>query len=177
MSIASWLQFDRIAVERGELWRLMTGHWVHWGWSHCFWSGGAFVLLAVLSGREAFRRTLGCVIVASLAIGGAFWFGTDLRFYRGLSGIDSALFTMLEVEMLSQQWRERRWDWVGTAASALLLGFVGKLGYEVATGQALFVDIQASGMVPVPLAHAVGAVVGVVMAGLRGSVGAIAECL
>jgi hypothetical protein len=84
---------------------------------------------------------------------------------------------MLEVEMLSQQWRERRWDWVGTAASALLLGFVGKLGYEVATGQALFVDIQASGMVPVPLAHAVGAVVGVGMAGLRGSVGAIAECL
>ena len=45
----------------------------------------------------------------------------------------------------------------------LLMGFLGKIGYEFATGAAVFVS-HTDAMVPVPLAHLVGAAVGIIAA-------------
>jgi hypothetical protein len=118
--------------------------------------------LAALCGRGAFWRLVTCIAASSVAISAAVWVGTDLRFYRGLSGIDSALFVMLAVQILSERVvkRQRFWTWMTVA---LLLGFILKLGFEAATGSAVFVDSHASGMTPVPLAHLVGAAVGLVV--------------
>ena len=42
----------------------------------------------------------------------------------------------------------------------LLTGLIAKITYETITGQTIFVSNNHSGMVPVPLAHLVGGVVG-----------------
>lgn len=82
------------------------------------------------------------------------------QIYRGLSGIDSASLALLMVTMLRQARRERRH---GRVAVCLLvcLAFVGKVGYAAMTGTALFVNGQARQMLLVPLAHAVGAALGI----------------
>jgi hypothetical protein len=38
--------FDRLAIEQGEWWRLITGHWVHSGPEHAAWNIAALGLFA-----------------------------------------------------------------------------------------------------------------------------------
>jgi hypothetical protein len=83
----------------------------------------------------------------------------EMGIYRGLSGLDSAFFSLLAVTILRQKLSERNWLWVGIVG-LVFLGFLGKTAYELATGLTLFVDSHAAGMVPVPLAHVAGAAVG-----------------
>jgi hypothetical protein len=44
--------------------------------------------------------------------------------------------------------------------SLLLVGLIAKITYESITGMTLFVSNNHAGMVPVPLAHLVGGIVG-----------------
>lgn len=48
----------------------------------------------------------------------------------------------------------------GALAFASVGALAAKLAYELSTGQALFVDAARLGFVPVPLAHAAGALAG-----------------
>ncbi len=86
--------------------------------------------------------------------------------YRGLSGLDSAFFALLAAEVLREKWREGRRLWA-LAVLAAALAFAGKIAWELATGTAVFVDSAAAGMVPVPLAHLVGAACGAAVGALE----------
>jgi hypothetical protein len=81
--------------------------------------------------------------------------------YRGLSGIDSALFALLAAINVKRAQAARQWWWVG-ALGLVCLAFAGKVTYELVTGDTLFVDSHAAQMTPVPLAHGIGAAAGVV---------------
>ncbi len=125
-----------------------------------------FALLAAMLEPRGRRRLLLCIVSSALAVAVAVHFAApDLTTYRGLSGIDSALFAFLLLVLL----REARaaGDRPATCLYvALGLGFAIKLGIEVHTGGAVFVSAEHYS--PVPLAHFVGAVVGVVF-GARSS--------
>ena len=75
--------------------------------------------------------------------------------YRGLSGIDSALFVALAALLLL---KSGRWPDRSLGAVALVL-FCGKVAAEMLTASALFTS-DTPGHEVVPLAHFVGAVVG-----------------
>lgn len=90
---------------------------------------------------------------------GLWWRHPELPTYRGLSGLDTALFVYMATDLLLGAWRERRLT-PGLVSAALLTGLLAKLGYETFTGQTLFVDSAASGFAVVTLAHSVGALVG-----------------
>jgi rhomboid family GlyGly-CTERM serine protease len=154
-SIGDWMQYDRSAIGAGQVWRLVTGHWAHWSAAHLCWSGATFLLLVGLY-RESARRLFSCVALSALAVGAAVRAGTQLQLYRGLSGIDSALFMLVAVDLMRQNAREKRFGWVGLTL-VLMAGFTAKVGYEWLSGGAVFVE----GLTPVPLAHAVGAAVGI----------------
>jgi hypothetical protein len=107
------------------------------------------------------------VLGSALLIPVALWITIpQLETYRGLSGIDSALYVLLAVTLLKDEVHDRRWGWV-MALSGVLLLFIGKVGYEIATGGTIFVDSRASEMVPVPLAHCIGATVGMIVGLMR----------
>lgn len=156
------LELDRAAVARGEVWRLVTGHWAHWTAGHLFWDSLAFfALAAACEVRISRRRLLTTVLGSALAVSAGVWLALpEIERYRGLSGIDSALFVLLAVSLL----RETRNPWGGLALAA----FLGKSAWEVWTGSTLF--IAAGAFVPVPLAHLVGGAWGVI-AGLVGIAG------
>ena len=155
------LQFDRLAIEHQEYWRLATGHWTHASLEHLVWDALAFLLLGALCERTCRRRFAITVGASVAAISASVWvFHPDLVFYRGLSGLGSALFGLLAVLMLREKITNRSRSGIAALAT-LLVAFAAKVGYEFATGATLFVT--HTGFVPVHLAHAVGGAVGVLV--------------
>lgn len=165
------LEFDRGALLRGELWRLVTGHLTHWNLEHLFWDLATFLVLAIVSLRRSIRNTLTCLLSGALAISlSILAWQPEIVCYRGLSGIDSALFALLAVCQLKDSYQERDLL-VFRITLVALAGFLAKTGYELFTSQTLFVDCSEAGFVPLALAHAVGGLVGAVTAAFQDHAG------
>ena len=158
--LAGWLQFDRRAVLDGQWWRMLTGHLTHWDLNHLGWDLLMFVVIGAMVEKLSRPRFVVLCLVSTISISLTVLLGQpDLWVYRGLSGIDTALFVYLACVQLDSAWRQGSWGQCILPAT-LLAGFGGKLLYEVVTGDTLFVDSQASGFIVVVMAHAVGASAG-----------------
>ena len=159
-SLRVQLLYDRTALGHHELWRLLTCHWVHLSWDHLLWSAMTFLGLGFLCEWMDRKRFYATVAVSALLIPAAIWWGMpDLKAYGGLSGLDCALYALLMVRLIRREIRSRSCFWVAMFA-LLLVGLIAKITYESITGLTIFVSNHQSGMVPVPLAHLVGGVVG-----------------
>jgi rhomboid family GlyGly-CTERM serine protease len=159
--LTSMLQLDRSALALGEWWRLFTGHLTHWNRDHLLWDVAAFFVLGMACVVRSWRATAMCLVSSALAISGTFLLSrADLSCYRGLSGVDSALFGLLAGQLY---WQSRRTGdaALGALAKWSLALFGAKVGFEIVTGHTLFVDSEAAGFVPLAAAHAAGLLVGV----------------
>lgn len=167
-SLRLQLLYDRSALDHHELWRLLTCHWVHLSWDHLLWSALTFLglgSLCELMDKKKYYATLGASV---LLIPAAIWWGMPgLVVYGGLSGLDCALYALLMILLIKHEIRSRSRLWVA-CFSLLLAGLLAKITYETITGLTLFVSNNHSGMVPVPLAHLVGGVVGTGIGLLKG---------
>jgi len=165
--LAAHLQYDRAAIAAGETWRLVSGHWTHYSLDHFVWDGLAFAALGIACERKSRSRFLVCLFASALMISLSVWLLLpEMEVYRGLSGIDSALFTFLAGVM----WNDgRRKDQPGQQAIAMAcaIAFLLKAAVELVTGNTVFVRGMGLDAVGVPLAHIVGAGCGLV-AGLTG---------
>ena len=156
------LQYDRSAIAHGEVWRALTGHMVHWSANQLFWDGLALGFLGWLCERNSVASFLQCFLLSALLISLTLWFAAPwMTTYRGLSGIDSALFALVAVRLGREAFFDRQWFKL-TLVGIVGGGFVSKVAYEFVSGATLFVDSSAGGMVPVPLAHVVGAIAGLI---------------
>jgi rhomboid family GlyGly-CTERM serine protease len=159
-SLSGWLQYDRTAVENGQLWRIVTCQLTHWSWNHLLWDAAALALLGSVLERIDRRAMLVCLGISGLVVPAVVHFGLpELVTYRGLSGIDSAVFVLLAVLLLRQGWAEGDHLWTA-ACLTMLAGFTAKIGFEVVTAGTLFVDAQACNMLPVPWVHVAGGLLG-----------------
>ncbi len=154
-----WLQVDRAAVAGGELWRLVTGHFTHWSLDQLLWDTAVLVALGAVCERRDRRRYLLALGLAAVAIPAAVavW-APGVSTYRGLSGLDSALFVLLAVGLMREGRGEERRRWVLVTGLALA-GFAAKVLYEQVSGDTVFVD-GVAGVVVVPLAHVAGGLAG-----------------
>ncbi len=150
---------SRDALAQGEVWRLLTGHLTHFTAEHLKWDVVVFVALGSLVELRNRRHFLGCVAGSALAVSlGVWWLQPQFSSYRGLSGVDSALFGYIAMDVLKLACDEGR-RWPAFAAIVAMTLFLAKIVFELITGRALFVDSTAH-FDPVPLAHLVGAVAG-----------------
>lgn len=155
-------EFNRIAIAQGGEWmRFLTAHMTHWSWEHLVWDLLVFLIFGALCESRAPRRFLLCLGASALAIStGVALAHPEWNSYRGLSGIDSALFGLAAVLFLRDRIQDR--DWLATAAIAILLvGFFTKIGYETATSAPVFVKDNAL-FTPDPLSHLIGFSVGII---------------
>jgi rhomboid family GlyGly-CTERM serine protease len=158
------LQFDRTVIAGGEWWRLATAHVTHWNFEHLQWDLLMFVVLGAACEYRDRRRMWLCTGLAAACVSLlVLCLFPDVETYRGLSGIDTALFTLLAIELMRDA---KRWQspWLAMAIGGLLFGFVAKTSYEAATGHALFVDQTAAGFELLVWDHVVAAVIGAVVA-------------
>jgi rhomboid family GlyGly-CTERM serine protease len=133
---------------------LLTGHLLHWTSNHRHWDVAALVLIGVVCERHSRLRTVITLALAALIIPLALLaIQPDIILYRGLSGLDAALFALLAAMVIRDSRGIQR-----IAAGIALLLIIAKTAWEFFTGGTMFVD--AGGVMTAPLAHAVGIVVG-----------------
>jgi rhomboid family GlyGly-CTERM serine protease len=153
-SLGGFAQYDRSAILRGEVWRLVTGHFSHWSLSHLGYDLFAFVILGAICERRDRRLFVTVSVAAALAVSlFLLAFCADVELYRGLSAIDSALW-MLAVFDLGERYPR--------LAVVLASLFLAKVIVEARSG-ALFVD----GITVLPVVHLIGAALGSIMATWR----------
>lgn len=163
---AEALHFDRTALAGSELWRLLTGHFTHWTTGHLVWDTAAFAALGAWLERRSRALFAAVVAAAAGAIWAAVWFGApELETYRGLSGIDTALFGAAAAHLLGLARRRRSWE-AAVVPLAALAGLAGKTVAELASGASVFVDANGA-FAPVPLAHLAGLAAGLATTALH----------
>ena len=176
-AMGDFLQYDRQAIADGQLWRVVTGHAVHFGFEHFLWDAAVFLVLALLCWKLGPRRCLVSLAAATLAIPAVLWaLQPGLETYRGLSGLDSALYVTGALALGQRLWTEGRRS-LGMAAFASVAALAAKVAYELATGQTLFVDAARLGFAPVPLAHVTGGLVGMLAASQSRAAHGVAKTL
>jgi len=166
-TLSSLLEYDRTAIAGGQIYRLITGQFAHWNFDHLLWDVVMFAALAAFLERYSRRLLVATIALATLVISAAVWLLTpNVLTYRGLSGLDSALFAAVLVVLLADalRWRHKP---VAVLVGLLAIAFTAKVGYEMTTGLTLFVDSAKAGFTPLPIAHATGAAVGTVVAGFH----------
>jgi len=149
----AWV-YDRIAIGQGEVWRLVTGHWVHSDSKHALWDIGALGLLAGLFEKQLQWHLLWALIIGTLGVDiWLWWCDPALQYYCGLSGILNSLLAV----GLVQLWRDLHNPLVWITG----LGAITKIVLEIITGQTL---LTQTAWPSVPEVHAVGFLSGLVMA-------------
>jgi rhomboid family GlyGly-CTERM serine protease len=118
--VQGMLAYDRHAILSGEIWRLWSGHLVHFSWKHALADGIVLCAMARLAEQEFGSRRLACTLavtapVISLVL---LAFVPALFEYRGAS----ALAVLVGVIAAAALWRDERWHaFVILAASTYVL--------------------------------------------------------
>jgi len=144
------LRFDRTGIAAGEVWRLVSGHFVHLGVSHTLLNIAGLALVWILVGAEYSRgQWLGIMAASIAAIDLGLWFMTpELQWYVGLSGL---LHGLLAAGIIAGMAAHRAEAWL----IAVLVGgklvfeqWVGPLpGSEATSGGAVVVDAHLYGVI------------------------------
>jgi rhomboid family GlyGly-CTERM serine protease len=103
--VVAALEFRRQAIDDGEIWRLFTGNFTHFGGYHTGMNAAGWAALVAILFRylPAFWLAVGALFVP-LAVGvGLYMFAGDLGVYRGFSGANYGLLAMGLLLVLPQQ--------------------------------------------------------------------------
>lgn len=81
--------FERSAILSGQIWRLWSGHWVHFSFQQFVLDAGTLLLVSLLAEREFGSCVTGAVTWLGMPIIslGLLLLAPDLREYRGASGL------------------------------------------------------------------------------------------
>ncbi len=154
---SEWLRFDRALIGDGQVWRLISGHFAHLGWSHFALNAAGLALAWYLVGHYLSTSQWLVVVFGSVfCIDLGFWLlEPQLSWYVGLSGL---LHGVLVAGIVA--------GWLKDRPTALILALliVAKLAYE-----------QVIGPLPGSEGTSGGAVV--VVAHLYGALGGLASAL
>ena len=155
------LEYRHPETTAGAWWRPFTGQLVHWTRRMTVADLGAVAILGALLERRS-RRAAALAMAGAVAVAGL---GLHLLppavgRYRGSSSVASGLFVALAADL-------RREPATRRLATAALLAFAVKVGFETATGRALFAGAMPEGVTVLPRAHLLGG-----LGGLAGWVGA-----
>ncbi len=125
---ASALEYQREALQAGELWRLLSGQLIHLNPPHLLMNlAGLWLIWLLFFIREAPMVTCLYRLPAILLLTalGLWLLNPEVTWYRGLSGALHGLLTLA----LLRQWRAQP-----TTHSLLLLLLIGKVVWEQASG-------------------------------------------
>ena len=121
------LQFDRQLIAQGEVWRLLTGNFVHLGWWHWFLNEMGLIILWMLCPEPVKIRfwVTRLVLIGVFMSTCIYYFVPQLHTYVGLSAVQHGLFFL----GLSRQSLQK--DLIALGCLAYLLG---KIGLEQIVG-------------------------------------------
>ena len=148
-------RYERLALEDGELWRLLSAHLVHLGWGHLWPNLAALALLTLLLDELLTPfEWLAAAVVGALAIDlGLFLVDRGVVWYVGLSGVLHSFAALGSLRLIATR---------PALGAALAFGLGAKLFYEQRFGPLPFTAAATGGPVIVA-AHLYGAAGGVLV--------------
>jgi len=134
------LRYDSRLIQNAQLWRFLSGHWVHANWTHFLLNITGFALCLALTGvRWSIWQWSWRIIVLSSAISSGFYlWQPQLGWYVGFSGVLFGLFILAAVASLSEQ----------RMMSVILLLFI---GLKIILEQWSSVNITSSDLIGIPV--------------------------
>jgi len=144
--------YDKAAIIRGQIWRLMTGHFVHCNIQHLFWDIFAFMILgAVVEIKSSKHFIFGLFFSCSLISAWLFLFEPNITTYCGLSGALNGMLVLASVV----KWRETD----SKIYFLVLLATLLKIIFEWINQQTIFTTLSLQA---VPSSHAAGYISGII---------------
>lgn len=146
--LADRLIYDRADIFAGQVWRMWTGHLVHFNPSHLLWDLAVFLPAGAWLERTSPRLARWFYVLTPLAISAMLLLGEPtLGFYAGLSGLATGVLVLLALVQLRRDTAGPRWFWPG-----VLLLVAAKIVTELWTHAPLAARFDC-GVRTVPLAH------------------------
>jgi rhomboid family GlyGly-CTERM serine protease len=136
----------------GEIWRLWTGHLVHYDFRHFLTNAIAIVVPIALTDPRSRRSILLSITLLAPMISLALLAGAHFDEYRGASALALAVWLAAALTLLREQSASDR-----HTGAALIALAIGKLALETAGAGHLWTEVA-----PLPLAHIAGAIAGVI---------------
>jgi len=151
------LLYERGQILGGELWRLWTGHWVHFSPSHLLWN----LVVLVLAGSVLEEARPGLLLrytllAAPLSSAAFLVIAPAMKTYGGLSGLATGAVTLLALVKLNDG-DPNRACWI-----AVLALVAGKFAVDATRATPLLSSFSGVGIQVSALAHFAGAVLAVV---------------
>ncbi len=113
------LIYDRAAVAQGEVWRIWTGHWIHFGWQHFVPDTGLFLIVGwLLEERHALFSHVALFLMPAVISAALFWLDPAMSRYGGLSAVDLGLLLYLAAQGWQRNWTD--WFWPAVIAIYIL---------------------------------------------------------
>lgn len=100
-----YLRYDADLVSELQLWRFLSGHWVHANWIHFALNMAGFVLCVMLTGISwSLWQWLARIMILSSTISVCFYiWNSDIGWYVGFSGVLFGLYVLAARATLSKQ--------------------------------------------------------------------------
>jgi rhomboid family GlyGly-CTERM serine protease len=157
-ALTNLLSIDLANPQAIQLHQLLGCHLLHWSAEHLFWDLAMFCVLGGLCERWWPKQYYITIAVSAVIIPLLIMvFQPNISSYRGLSGIDTAIFSLMATNVCFASLRRSDWS-QAVLFGTLLISLVGKVAYEFVTGDLLFVS--ELNFIPLPLAHLIGGLVG-----------------
>lgn len=144
---------DAERIRAGELWRLLSGPFVHATWGHLLRDLALCAIVGVAY-EHPLRRIWPALCAATLVAPAAAAIAAGWSGYMGLSGMSHGL---LAAAVTFELRRARPAPWYVVVAGAALAA---KIAIELAAGAPLFPMDLGPGVLQAPIAHAAGAAAG-----------------
>jgi rhomboid family GlyGly-CTERM serine protease len=155
-----WLVYDRSAILSGQIWRLFTGHWVHFSTSHLIYDSLALGVAGwIVEIQKLPNFGWMCLIAPWLISGVLLVVEPRMELFGGLSALATAAVVYLALCGLGEA---GPWRWI---CLATLQGFVCKMIYEIITGRMMFVTEGDNTVTVSTASHISGALIGLMFYG------------
>lgn len=162
-SLAHVLEFNRKEIFSYKIYQLITCHFTHWNFRHMVIDTFIFFALSYLCIFFSFKNKYSIgqyfiyLLIPSILISIAVLiFNPEIKFYRGLSGIDWALYFILILQLyFAAHWLFK------TGAIIMFFLFLSMMIHQIMSKHSIFVPDMGEGIVAVPSAHIAGAISGI----------------
>ena len=126
--LRSTLLYDRFAVSQGQVWRLWTGHLVHFGWPHFLVDTGLLLIVGWFAERRypLFTRWA-LALMPAFILGCLYCLDPAMLRYGGLSAVNLGLLLYVAAQGWQRNWTD--WFW-----PAVIAAYVGELVFEYYRG-------------------------------------------
>ncbi len=152
---SSYAQLNRETLHGFQIWKLFSSHFAHWSFDHLLWDLITFLALGIYCEKTSRKSLLATLGISATIVSLTFLlYETDLTYYRGLSGIDSALFGLALTQISTLSITGKQISLIATT------GFLAKLTYELITQTPIFVSTSDTTFVVLPSAHLTGFITG-----------------